>query len=113
MRNADKIRSTDRSTPCPTPARAAARALLIKAAFGLPAIILAGTAITGSASARDDHSFKICHGYYALCAASTCTRTGKTITVNVAGGGTARYRRSSAIARSNPATQSPMSWAAI
>ncbi len=87
MRNPDKIRSTDRSTPRPTPARA----LLIKAAFGLPAIILAGTALSGSASARDDHSFKICHGYYALCAASTCTRTGKTITVNVAGGGTARY----------------------
>lgn len=91
MRIPDKIRSPDRRTARPTSARAAARGVLIKTAFGLPAIILAGTAITGFASARDEHSFKICSGYYALCAASTCTPTGKTITVNVAGGGTARY----------------------
>jgi hypothetical protein len=34
---------------------------------------------------------KICHGQYALCAASTCTPTGGTIEVRVTGGGTASF----------------------
>jgi hypothetical protein len=92
MRNADEnsFGKSVRRTSNPG-ARSAARVRLITAAFGLPAMILAGAAINGSASAADEHSFKICSGYYALCAASTCTPTGKTITVNVSGGGTARY----------------------
>ena len=35
--------------------------------------------------------YRICVGPYALCAASTCTPTGNTIDVNVAGGGTASF----------------------
>lgn len=77
-------------TPMET-ARAARRAVLIKAALGLPAMILAGAAVDRGALAAEAHDFRICTGYYALCAASTCTPTGKTITVKVAGGGTARY----------------------
>jgi hypothetical protein len=38
-----------------------------------------------------DHDFTICHGRFALCAASTCKATGKNITVNVTGGGTATF----------------------
>jgi hypothetical protein len=37
------------------------------------------------------YNFQVCTGPYALCAASTCTPTGGTITVNVAGGGTASF----------------------
>jgi hypothetical protein len=37
------------------------------------------------------YGLKICHGQYALCAASTCTPTGGTIDVHVAGGGTASF----------------------
>jgi hypothetical protein len=35
--------------------------------------------------------YQVCLGQYALCAASTCTPTGNTIQVNVAGGGTASF----------------------
>ena len=37
------------------------------------------------------HDFTICQGRFALCAASTCKATGKTIKVNVIGGGTATF----------------------
>ena len=37
------------------------------------------------------YGYKVCHGAYALCAASTCTPTGGTIEVNVSGGGTASF----------------------
>jgi len=37
------------------------------------------------------YNFQVCEGPYALCAASTCTPTGGTIAVNVAGGGTASF----------------------
>jgi hypothetical protein len=37
------------------------------------------------------YDFQICHGYFALCAASTCTPTGKQITVKTATGGTATF----------------------
>jgi hypothetical protein len=55
------------------------------------ALIVAGSLSSGRAEAWPEHQFKLCSGYYALCAASTCTPTGKTITVNVSGGGTAKY----------------------
>lgn len=42
-------------------------------------------------AAADGHDFEFCTGYFALCAASTCTPTGRTIKVNVASGGTARF----------------------
>jgi hypothetical protein len=42
-------------------------------------------------AAADGHDFEFCNGYFALCAASTCTPTGRTIKVNVATGGTARF----------------------
>lgn len=66
-------------------------AVCIRVSFGLPAAILALASIGQSASAADEHSFKICSGYFALCAASTCKPTGTTMTVHVAGGGTARF----------------------
>jgi hypothetical protein len=62
-----------------------------QAMLGLAAVLLACTALGGRADARPEHQLKLCGGYYALCAASTCTPTGKTITVNVSGGGTAKY----------------------
>jgi hypothetical protein len=65
--------------------------VLVKAAFALSAMILACSATDRTASAGDEHEFKVCSGYFALCAASTCKPTGKTITVNLSGGGTARY----------------------
>jgi hypothetical protein len=67
------------------------RAGSMNVAIGLPAMILAGAVTVGSALAAEEHDFRICSGYYALCAASTCSPTGKTITVNVSGGGTARF----------------------
>jgi len=69
-------------------ARLSARANMV---LGAIALILAGSATDRGASAGQEHEFKICTGYYALCAASTCKPTGKMITVNVSGGGTARY----------------------
>jgi hypothetical protein len=41
--------------------------------------------------AGSGHEFAFCSGYFALCDASTCTPTGRKITVNVTGGGTARF----------------------
>jgi hypothetical protein len=41
-------------------------------------------------SAQDDHKFEICQGYFALCAASTCTPTGNSIRVNVPSENTTR-----------------------
>ena len=63
--------------------------------FGL----LVGTALlasVGVASAEDQasgagHDFALCEGEFALCAASTCTPTGGSITVNVTAGGTASF----------------------
>jgi hypothetical protein len=37
------------------------------------------------------HDFTVCSGRFALCAASTCQATGRSITVNVIGGGTASF----------------------
>lgn len=72
-------------------ARRVRRVTLVEAGFGVAAMILAGAASDRCASAAQAHDFRICSGYYALCAASTCQPTGKSITVNVSGGGTARY----------------------
>jgi hypothetical protein len=43
------------------------------------------------ASAQGFPAFKVCSGYFALCAASTCTPTGKKIRVNTATGRTAVF----------------------
>jgi hypothetical protein len=59
--------------------------------LGIGAALLISCAIGDRAAAAHEHEFRICGGYYALCAASTCTPTGKMITVNVSGGGTAQY----------------------
>jgi hypothetical protein len=64
---------------------------LAKAVFGLSMMVLACSATDRSASAAE-HDLRICTGYYALCAASTCKPTGRTIRVNVSGGGTAEYQ---------------------
>ena len=42
-------------------------------------------------SAREVYDFQFCTGYFALCAASPCTPTGKEITVRTAAGGTAKF----------------------
>jgi hypothetical protein len=44
-----------------------------------------------SAAAEEVYDFQVCHGYFALCPASTCTPTGGLITVRTATGGTARF----------------------
>ena len=44
-----------------------------------------------SVAAEAGHDFQICKGEYALCAASTCKPTGKSISVNVIAGGTASF----------------------
>jgi hypothetical protein len=48
--------------------------------------------LQGSSSAiAAGHDFQICQGQYAWCAASTCKATRRFITVNVIGGGKARF----------------------
>jgi hypothetical protein len=42
-------------------------------------------------AAAEVYDFQICGGYFALCAASTCTPTGGQITVRTATGGTATF----------------------
>jgi hypothetical protein len=64
-----------------------------KVVFGLTAVLLVFAPPTarpgGAAEAIPDSRF--CQGYFALCAASTCTPTGKKITVRTATGGTATF----------------------
>ena len=62
---------------------------LLKAILGLSAMLL----VLGPPTARPGGAQPntICTGYFALCAASTCTPTGKKITVKVASGGTAQF----------------------
>ncbi len=69
---------------------------LAKAVFGVVVILLAfapptGPALAQTSSATTGHDYQFCSGYYALCAASTCTPTGKMITVRVTSGGFARF----------------------
>jgi hypothetical protein len=75
-----------------TPQRAICSDTLSKVVFGLAAVffVLAlSPACPGRAAEVFD--FQICSGYFALCAASTCTPTGKQITVRTATGGTATF----------------------
>src|SRR6202162_3063313 len=63
-----------------------------KIVLGLAAVFLAFAPPTArSGGAAEVYDFQICHGYFALCAASTCTPTGKQITVKTATGGTATF----------------------
>ncbi|HEY1260785.1 MAG TPA: hypothetical protein VGF34_16170 [Stellaceae bacterium] len=56
------------------------------------ALLLLGRPIgVPPAAAAENHDFEFCEGYFALCAASTCTPTGGNIRVNVATGGTAVF----------------------
>lgn len=64
---------------------------LSKAALGLSAVLLMCSAMDRGARAGDEHEFRFCHGYFALCAASICKPTGKKIRVNVSGDGTALF----------------------
>jgi hypothetical protein len=63
-----------------------------KIVLGLAAVLLLFAPPTArSGGAAEVYDFQICHGYFALCAASTCTPTGKQITVKTATGGTATF----------------------
>ena len=65
-----------------------------KAVFGLAAVLLLfapPTARPGGAAEATAPDLQICSGYFALCAASTCTPTGKKIAVNTITGGTANF----------------------
>jgi hypothetical protein len=60
--------------------------------FGLTAVLLVFVPPTARADgvAAATPEFRFCHGYFALCAASTCTATRRHIAVNTINGGT-RY----------------------
>jgi hypothetical protein len=64
-----------------------------KVVFGLTVVLLVFVPPTaraaGAAEATPD--FRFCEGYFALCAASTCTRTGKQIAVNTITGRTRNF----------------------
>jgi hypothetical protein len=65
---------------------------LAKVVFAVAAILLAFAPPTVRAEgAAESYDFQICRGYFALCAASTCTPTGGQITVRTATGGTATF----------------------
>ena len=64
--------------------------VLLKAILGLSAMLLVLGPPTARLSRAQPNT--ICYGYFALCAATTCTpQPGKTITVKVASGGTAVF----------------------
>jgi hypothetical protein len=66
--------------------------LLARVVFFLGAVLLAFAPPTArSGRAAEVYDFQICGGYFALCAASTCTPTRKQITVRTATGGTATF----------------------
>jgi hypothetical protein len=65
-------------------ARGAAQVSLAAYAIIAPCL-LAGEALGAG------HDFRICQGQFALCAASTCQETGRSITVKVTTGGTASF----------------------
>jgi hypothetical protein len=64
---------------------------LAKVVIGVSAVLLAFAPPAHPGRAAEVYDFQICRGYFALCAASTCTPTGKQITVRTATGGTARF----------------------
>ena len=84
-----------RTRPNPDLRTAAVRAApgnaLATAILGLSVMLLMFAPAGRPALAAGGHEFRFCSGYFALCAASTCTPTDKKITVNVTGGGTARF----------------------
>lgn len=64
----------------------------LKLTFGLSVLLLAlAPPCARAADAASGHDYRLCRGYYALCAASTCKPTGKHILVNVTGGGKALF----------------------
>jgi len=67
--------------------------MFTKVVFGLTAVLALFTPPTaragGTAEAVPD--FRFCQGYFALCAASTCTPNGKEIAVNTITGGTRKF----------------------
>jgi hypothetical protein len=73
--------------------RAASGKTFSKVVFGLTAMLLVIAPPTarpgGAAEATPD--FRFCQGYFALCAASTCTPTGKQIAVNTITGRTRNF----------------------
>src|SRR5690242_13452136 len=63
-----------------------------KVVFGLAVVLLVFAPPTARSSrAAEVYDFQICNGYFALCAASTCTPTGNQISVKTATGGTATF----------------------
>ncbi len=65
---------------------------LVKVVFFLVAVLLAFTPPAARrGAAAEVYDFQICGGYFALCAASTCTPTGGQITVRTATGGSATF----------------------
>lgn len=66
--------------------------MLSKVVFGVAALLLAFAPPTArAAGGAETYDFQICHGYFALCAASTCKATGGQIRVRTATGGTAIF----------------------
>jgi hypothetical protein len=61
--------------------------------FGLTAVLLifAPPTVRPGGAAEVIPDFRFCQGYFALCAASTCTRTGNQIAVNTITGGTRNF----------------------
>jgi hypothetical protein len=65
---------------------------ILKALSGLSAVLLAfAPPMVRAGETGGGHDYQFCSGYLALCAASTCKPTGKHITVNITGGGTATF----------------------
>ena len=64
--------------------------LLLKVVFGLAAVFFVIAPPAAQAGAPGEiFDFQICNGYFALCAASTCTPTGNQITYRTSAGRTA------------------------
>lgn len=63
----------------------------LKIIFGLWSILMLCSPFGRVAVAASGHRYRPCNGYFALCAASTCTPTGGTATVHVTKGGTADF----------------------
>ncbi|MBV8520737.1 MAG: hypothetical protein JOY71_01160 [Acetobacteraceae bacterium] len=74
------------------PQRVVRRNALSKVVFCLAAMFLVfAPQAARPGGAEEVYDFRICGGYFALCAASTCTPTGGQITVRTATGGTATF----------------------
>jgi hypothetical protein len=73
--------------------RAESKNTLLKTLLVLNVLLLCATvpALAQTDSSTTGHKYRLCPGYYALCAASTCTPTNKTIVVRVTTGGTAEF----------------------